>query len=157
MLLGTDLPKLHAVVPPDVLPAEFGGTLTEAPSAWLDRLEAIERETGMLGGFAVPLRSDDPTGSRRREAAAAAKAAAGVEGAGGGKEVGRAEEEGCAVKGSAAEGGSAAKGSSAAEGSNAAEDSAAAVKAVPAEANVAASTPGEFEAVAAPTPEFAIE
>lgn len=76
VLLGTDLARLHAVVPAASLPPAFGGTLIEAPGAFLDRLEAkVAAAGGMMGGFMLPLQVNDPTGAQRRAAAAAAGAA----------------------------------------------------------------------------------
>ena len=72
MLLGTDLPRLHAIVPAAGLPPAFGGTNAEPQLAWLDRLEAeVAKAGGKLGGFQLPLRVDDPTGAARAAAAAA--------------------------------------------------------------------------------------
>lgn len=42
---------------------------------YLNELEKKEKETGMLGGFAVPMSVDDPTGEKRRAAAASATSA----------------------------------------------------------------------------------
>jgi len=65
VLIGSDLATLHTVVPPSVLPAPFG-TLEETPTAWLDKMEEQEKSVGVLGGFAFPLRVEDPTGEKRR-------------------------------------------------------------------------------------------
>jgi hypothetical protein len=70
-LLGTDLAALHRLVPASALPAHFGGTLQQEPFFWLDQLQAREAAGELIGGFALPLRTDDPTGSKRRAAAAA--------------------------------------------------------------------------------------
>jgi hypothetical protein len=82
-LLGGDLSALHAAVPPAGLPRDFGGTLDEPLTQFLDDMAAKEAATGMIGGFAFPLAVDDPTGEARRAQAAAAAAAAA---AGGGAE-----------------------------------------------------------------------
>jgi hypothetical protein len=55
-VLGEDFAALHAAVPAANLPPEFGGTLATPQSAILDEMEAIEKATGMLGGFAIPMR-----------------------------------------------------------------------------------------------------
>jgi hypothetical protein len=78
VLCGKDLAALHQSVPPASLPPQYGGTLDEAPGAWLEKRAAEEAATGMAGGFALPLRLDDPTGERRR-----AEAASGGGGGGG--------------------------------------------------------------------------
>jgi hypothetical protein len=69
-VLGTDFEALHRVVHPSVLPAEFGGTNADSPTKFLDELEAKEKAQGKIGGFVLPLRTDDPCGLRRAEAAA---------------------------------------------------------------------------------------
>ena len=85
VLLGKDLTALHAVVPPAGLPEEYGGSLAEPPGAYLDRLEArVAAAGGMLGGFQLPLRMDDPTGAVRRAEAAGAGGGGGGGGAAGG-------------------------------------------------------------------------
>jgi len=78
-LLGADLPALHAIVPREVLPPEFGGTLSDSaePADWLlADMRRRERDRGSIGGWALPLSVEDPTGAVRRAAAAAAVAAA---------------------------------------------------------------------------------
>ena len=77
VLLGNNFSRLHAAVPPEALPAEFQGTLQEAKSAWLDDRARDEAEKGMIGGFALPLDVEDPTGERRRASMAASGGAAG--------------------------------------------------------------------------------
>eukprot|EP00158_Paraphelidium_tribonemae_P010279 Partr_v1_DN43430_c0_g1_i1_m13606 putative Tocopherol (Alpha) transfer protein-like len=54
-LFGKDLPALHKLVPAEVLPPEFGGTADVGWDWYLNMLEAKEKATGMLGGFAVPM------------------------------------------------------------------------------------------------------
>lgn len=71
VLLGDDMSKLHAIVPPAKLPPAFGGTSTRSPGALIDALARVEREKGSIGGFQLPLKVDDPTGAKRRVAAAA--------------------------------------------------------------------------------------
>jgi hypothetical protein len=75
-LLGKDLAALHALIPPASLPVEFGGCATEPRDWLLQDMRRQERETGSIGGWALPLSVEDPTGSLRR-AQAAADAAAG--------------------------------------------------------------------------------
>lgn len=65
-LLGNKLDELHKIVKPEDLPHDFGGTLDEPFTAFLDKMEAIEKEKGYIGGFAIPLSVDDPTGEKRR-------------------------------------------------------------------------------------------
>ena len=90
-LLGSDLAALHAVVPAAVLPPAFGGTLRDEdePADWLlADMRRREREGGgMIGGWALPLSVEDPTGEARRQraAATAAAAAAATEGGLGGR------------------------------------------------------------------------
>ena len=90
-LLGSDLAALHAVVPAAVLPPAFGGTLRDEdePADWLlADMRRREREGGMIGGWALPLSVEDPTGEARRQraaATAAAAAAAATEGGLGGR------------------------------------------------------------------------
>jgi len=79
-LLGNDLPALHAAIDPANLPPEFGGTGTMGWDEWIDSAVEQEKKTSMLGGFALPLDVNDPTGEVRRAAAATA-AAAGTAGA----------------------------------------------------------------------------
>ena len=74
VLLGDDLSKLHTIVPPAKLPPAFGGTSTRSPGALIDALARVEREKGSIGGFQLPLNVDDPTGAKRRAAAAASLA-----------------------------------------------------------------------------------
>lgn len=73
-LLGNDLPALHAAIDPANLPPEFGGTGTMGWDDWLNAAVEQEKTTGMIGGFALPLDVNDPTGEVRRAAAAAATA-----------------------------------------------------------------------------------
>lgn len=77
-LLGGDLAALHALVPPAALPPAFGGTLSDAaePPDWLlADMRRREREgDGCIGGWALPLSVEDPTGEARRRARAAAPA-----------------------------------------------------------------------------------
>ena len=73
-LLGKDRAALHAVVPPAVLPPEFGGTSTDTFHWLLDEMEELEKSCGVIGGFSVPMCVDDPTGAKRKAAAAAAVA-----------------------------------------------------------------------------------
>jgi hypothetical protein len=82
-LLGKDLDALHKVVPPAGLPRDFGGSSDEPLSLYLDNMERLEKERGSIGGFAIPMSVDDPTGAVRRAKAAAAE---GAEGAGAGEE-----------------------------------------------------------------------
>jgi hypothetical protein len=93
VIVGNDASKLHAVVAADKLPPTFGGTADIPRGALIDALAALEQSAGSIGGFALPLRQDDPTGSRRRfEAqAAAGAAAAGTAAAGTAAEVTAAE------------------------------------------------------------------
>jgi len=65
-LLGNKLDELHKIVKPEDLPTDFGGTLNEPLTAFLDNMEKIEKEKGYIGGFAIPLSVDDPTGAKRR-------------------------------------------------------------------------------------------
>ena len=73
-LLGKDLAALHAIVPAAVLPAAFGGTVSDAdePPDWLlsDMRRRQHEGSGMIGGFALPLSVEDPTGEKRRALAA---------------------------------------------------------------------------------------
>jgi hypothetical protein len=55
-VLGDDLEALHKLVPKENLPPELGGTLSTPQSAMLDAMEEIEKRTGFLGGFAIPMR-----------------------------------------------------------------------------------------------------
>jgi hypothetical protein len=79
VLVGSDAAKVHAAVPAARLPPSFAGTADVPRGALIDALEALEASRGSVGGFALPLRVDDPTGSKRRAEAAAAAAAAPVE------------------------------------------------------------------------------
>lgn len=80
-LLGSDLAALHAVVPAAVLPPAFGGTLRDEdePADWLltDMCRREREGGGMIGGWALPLSVEDPTGEARRQRAAAVAAASG--------------------------------------------------------------------------------
>ena len=73
-LLGSNLAALHKLVPAAVLPAAFGGTLVDAdePSDWLIAgMRRREHEgSGSIGGWALPLSVEDPTGEKRRAQAA---------------------------------------------------------------------------------------
>ena len=81
-LLGKDRAALHAVVPPAVLPPEFGGTAKDSFGWLLDEMEAAEKSTGMIGGWCVPFNWQDPAGEKRAAAAGAVAAARGpLEGA----------------------------------------------------------------------------
>ena len=71
VLLGDDVQKLHTIIPANKLPAAFGGTAVRSPSVLIDSLVKVEREKGQIGGFALPLQMNDPTGSIRRAAAIA--------------------------------------------------------------------------------------
>lgn len=78
-MLGSDLAALHALVPADVLPPDFGlgGTLAEREGAAIDRFVEAERTSGSIGGFRVPFKVDAaaaPVGSPAAEAGAAAGA-----------------------------------------------------------------------------------
>lgn len=76
VIVGNDVAKLHAIVPADKLPAAFGGTADIPRGALIDSLAALEQSAGSIGGFALPLRQDDPTGSRRKFEAQSAVASA---------------------------------------------------------------------------------
>lgn len=67
-VLGDDFAALHAAVPPEFLPPELGGTLATPQSAMLDEMEAIEKATGKLGGFAIPMRAWKESGGERKKA-----------------------------------------------------------------------------------------
>lgn len=45
---------------------------------YLDELEQREKSEGMLGGWAVPVQVDDPTGEKRRSAVAGGAGSAGA-------------------------------------------------------------------------------
>lgn len=77
-LLGQNTAALHEVVDPANLPPEFGGTLDEPLTKFLDDMEAQEKATGMIGGFAFPLSVEDPTGAKRRAAPATVAGGAGA-------------------------------------------------------------------------------
>jgi hypothetical protein len=81
-LLGSDLTALHALVPPASLPAEFGGCAPEPRDWLLQAMRRQERETGSIGGWALPLSVEDPTGEVRRRKAATAAAEGGAGGPG---------------------------------------------------------------------------
>jgi hypothetical protein len=73
-LLGTDMDKLHEMIPKEHLPKDFGGTRELPHSHFLDVLQKKEQESGMIGGFAIPFSVEDPTGQLRRASAAEATA-----------------------------------------------------------------------------------
>ena len=77
-LLGEDFTALRALVPADRLPPSLGGSCAaeDGPDRIFARLLDAERATGMIGGWALPLQVDDPTGARRRTVTAAAVALA---------------------------------------------------------------------------------
>jgi hypothetical protein len=77
-LLGNDLETLHKAVAAEGLPQDFGGTLNESQTAFLDMCEAKEKEHGTIGGFAIPFDVEDPTGEKRRKSMATGPAAAGA-------------------------------------------------------------------------------
>ena len=54
--IGKDTSAFHDFIDPAVLPPEFGGTLEEAPTAWLDGKIAAEAASASAGtaGVAVP-------------------------------------------------------------------------------------------------------
>jgi CRAL/TRIO domain len=67
MMVG-DVKGLEEFIPLSEIPVEFGGELDYAFDGFLDEMEKLEKSTGMIGGFALPLSVDDPTGEKRRAA-----------------------------------------------------------------------------------------
>jgi hypothetical protein len=76
-MLGSDLAALHALVPADVLPPDFGlgGTLAEREGAAIDRFVEAERTAGSIGGFRVPFKVDAAAATVGGPATAAGSAA----------------------------------------------------------------------------------
>jgi CRAL/TRIO domain/CRAL/TRIO, N-terminal domain len=64
-LFGSDVAKLHALVPASILPPEFGGTLDEPVDAAITRFVDIEKRGGTCGGFAMPFNFDAVGGERK--------------------------------------------------------------------------------------------
>ena len=73
---------LHQYIRPEALPAEFGGTLVEAPDSIVEEIMTTLRARGSYGGFRVPFTVEDARAPTPEAEAAASAPAAATAGAG---------------------------------------------------------------------------